>query len=177
MFSCFLNVHRCHPTLRIEYAACIFRAVIISRPGAFFFLLVKQSALAYVIFTKYIAVTAVWLAVVFCIYTGNIPSCPHRTIDVHMYGTYYGCHHLFNKQFGSWLMQWITNGGAATKFKSPVWFMAALLEPHSLGVLILYMRYSVMLGMSHTGRSDHIWGFLKWRPSPIMVPVAASSQS
>lgn len=51
IYACFPNVHCGHQTLRIEYAGCIFRAVIISRPSAFFFLLVKQSD--YVSFTNY----------------------------------------------------------------------------------------------------------------------------
>lgn len=77
-----------------------------------------------------------------CIFTENIFACPHRTIAILMCGkTYYRCHHLFNKQFGSWFMQWIANGTAASKFKSPVCFMAALLEPQLIGrARILYKR-------------------------------------
>lgn len=148
----FLNVHCCHEALRIEYAACIFSTVIISRPDAFFFLLVKQSVLAYVIFTNYSPVASLcmfspahankvslrWCLCVCCVHT-------FRTLALHMCGkTYYRCHHLFNKQFGSWFLQWIANGAAATKFKSPVWFMAALLEPHLIGsAYILHNQISL----------------------------------
>lgn len=112
--------------------------------------------------------------------TENFHTRPCRTTAFHMCGkTYYGCHHLFNKQFGSWFMQWIANGAAATKFKSPVWFMAVLLAPQLIGHVFIQARWPALLGMSHTGRSDYIWSFFlgKWEPGSVMVPAAACFQS
>lgn len=91
--ACFLTVPCCHQALRIEYAACIFRAVIISRPSAFFFLrlllLVKQSALAYVILYQMRFLS--WTCnsprgATRCIHTEDLPTCPHGTADFHMCG-------------------------------------------------------------------------------------------
>lgn len=94
---------------------------------------------------------------VMCIHTENIPTFPHHwPLPFTCCGkTYYRCHHLFNKQLGSLSMQWIANGAAATKLKSPLWLMAALLDPQL--IWCAYILYNVFC---HAGRSDYIWSFL-----------------
>lgn len=173
-------MHCCHQAL-IKYAACIFRAVIISRPSAPFFLMVKHLVSAYVSFPDYSLGFVFlgrhtnpffWTCSSHCgvtlsfVYSKNIPAFPHRTDFFHVYRkkTYCRCHHLFNKQFGSWFMQWIANGAAATKFRTPVWFMAAIIgttaQVHWVYLYFIQPRYSVMLGMTHADRADYIWSFL-----------------
>lgn len=114
--------------------------------------------------------------------TENFHTRPCRTTAFHMCGkTYYGCHHLFNKQFGSWFMQWIANGAAATKFKSPVWFMAVLLAPQLIGHACISYKQGGLPCWEWVTQVDLIISevfFLgKWEPGSVMVPAAACFQS